>query len=53
MLLRKDILLPLYFQERERQKEEKRLEAIRLREWNKPREDLELDDLKVKCAIFY
>ena len=51
MLLCKDILLPLYFQERERQKEEKRLEAIRLREWNKPREDLELDDLKVKCAI--
>lgn len=32
--------------ERERQKEEKRLEAIRLKEWNKPREDLELDDLK-------
>ena len=53
MLLQKDILLPLYFQERERQKEEKRLEAIRLREWNKPREDPELDDFKVKCAIFY
>lgn len=53
MLLHKDILLPSYFQERERQKEEKRLEAIRLREWNKPREDLELDDLKVKCAICY
>ena len=51
MLLHKDILLPSYFQERERQKEEKRLEALRLREWNKPREDLELDDLKVKCAI--
>lgn len=32
--------------ERERQKEEKRLEAIRLKEWSKPREDLELDDLK-------
>lgn len=32
--------------ERERQKEEKRLEAIRLKEWNRPREDLELDDLK-------
>ena len=51
MPLHKDILLPMYFQERERQKEEKRLEAIRLREWNKPREDLELDDLKVKCEI--
>ena len=34
-------------QERERHKEEKRLEAIRLKEWNKPREDLELDDFKV------
>ncbi|KAL9952948.1 hypothetical protein ACROYT_G040281 [Oculina patagonica] len=32
--------------EREKQREEKRLEAIRLKEWNKPREDLELDDLK-------
>ncbi|KAK2567493.1 Bromodomain adjacent to zinc finger domain protein 1A [Acropora cervicornis] len=32
--------------ERERHKEEKRLEAIRLKEWNKPREDLELDDFR-------
>lgn len=38
-------------QERERQKEEKRLEAIRLKEWNRPREDLELDDLKVVFPI--
>lgn len=38
-------------QERERQKEEKRLEAIRLKEWNRPREDLELDDLKV-CVSY-
>ncbi|KAJ7377480.1 Histidine-containing phosphotransfer protein 3 [Desmophyllum pertusum] len=33
-------------EEREKQKEEKRIEAIRIKEWNKPREDLELDDLK-------
>lgn len=40
-------ILLIISQERERHKEEKRLEAIRLKEWNKPREDLELDDFKV------
>lgn len=50
------LLSVMYFfccdlQERERQKEEKRLEAIRLKEWNRPREDLELDDLKV-CVSY-
>ena len=33
-------------------KEQKRMDALVLREWNKPREDLELDDLKVRMVTF-
>ena len=44
------IISVIIYQERERLKEEKRLEAVRLKEWSKPREDLELDDLMV-CFI--
>ena len=37
--------------EREKKKEEKRKEMERLKEWSKPREDMECDDLKV-CTEF-
>jgi hypothetical protein len=32
-------------------REQKRQEAVWLKEWSKPREDLELDDLKVRERI--
>jgi len=38
-------------QERARRLREKMLEEERLREWSRPREDLELDDLKVVTCI--
>lgn len=34
-------------QEREKKREEKRIREEFLKEWNKPREDMECDDLKV------
>lgn len=38
-------------QEREKLKEEKKKYAERLKLWNKPREDMECDDLKVGSAF--
>lgn len=42
---RADLLSSL--QEREKLKEEKRKFAERMKQWNKPREDMECEDLKV------
>ena len=39
-----------FSQERIRKMEEKRREMELYREWMKPREDLECDDLKVSCS---
>ena len=36
------------FQEREKKKEEKKKQMEQLKEWSRPREDMECDDLKVK-----
>ena len=38
------------YQEREKKREEKRIEMERLKEWSRPRDDMECDDLKV-CMI--
>ena len=38
-------------QERARRLHEKMLEEERIREWSRPREDLELDDLKVVTCL--
>lgn len=37
------------FQERLKKMEEKRREIEMFREWSRPRDDLECDDLKVNC----
>ena len=39
------------FQEREKKKEEKKKQMEQLKEWSRPREDMECDDLKVKAEI--
>lgn len=41
----------LFFQEREKLKEEKKKYAERLKLWSKPREDMECDDLKVGVSL--
>lgn len=39
------------WQEREKLKEEKKKYAERLKLWNKPREDMECEDLKVRTPL--
>ena len=42
----------LFFKEREKKREEKRIQAEYLKEWSRPRDDLECEDLQV-CAVFF
>ena len=39
------------FQEREKKREEKKKQMEQLKEWSRPREDMECDDLKVMVGI--
>lgn len=43
----------LLFQEREKLREEKRKYMEYLKQWSKPREDMECDDLKVYYVTFH
>lgn len=45
------LTLECNWQEREKLKEEKKKYAERLKLWNKPREDMECEDLKVRTPL--
>jgi len=43
----------IFFQEKARKRQEKYEMEERLRMWNRPREDMECDDLKVRTSLCY